>query len=157
MNIKLRQGEFKNGYYGLVAFQEEYAVKIFKKREEEENHIENVFHSETEAYEIATQNERSAILIPKYYGKKTIKCITSASGIEITQDYYCKLAYKMSFEEGLFIKINNTQVPDEERKRVTDIFHSIGISYLNDSSVIIKNNQITCIIDFAIRRHEPEW
>lgn len=154
MKIDLRETSYDKGAYGLVIFIENKskAIKIFNRSHQIEQAM-NVFNSECEAYEKASSDPNASSLTPQYFGKITIDEVIDQSGKDITNMYYTKLAYVMSYEEGPFFKFNT--IPEPERRRIKEIMEPIGVNYLVDCSVSLsEKGQVNCIIDFATEEFE---
>lgn len=149
MKIYLKECYIDEGSYGLVTFDHnrDKVVKIFKKNHTYE-HANNVFRSEVEAYELASKNTDALRITPTFFGKVEIEEVFDEKGVNVTNNYHQKFAYKMSYENGSFVKINT--IPDEEKKLIEDILHPLGIEYLMDSSVLLDDQErAICVIDFA--------
>jgi len=145
----------KEGAYSFVFFPtSSTAIKVFKCRTDaSREHIENVFNSEIEAYGIATSNPELKNLVPNFYDKVKCEKIEDESGNDISINFHLDLAYKMEKIEGIFKKIG--PLPSKLKDPLITLFKSAGIKHVIDSSVILNNkNQITCVIDFAVKEYE---
>ena len=154
MRIDLRNNQSDYGAYGLVVFIENgtKAVKIFKRTHAEEQ-ANNVFNSEVEAYEKVSSDPKASEITPKYFGKETIQQVIDKDGNDVTNEYYTKLAYVMSYEEGPFYKLNT--INEIQWKQIHNIFKPIGVRYLIDCSVSLnEHHEVKCVIDFATTEYE---
>ncbi len=157
MEINLQCQCYEEGAYGRVFFSvdKKVATKIFFKKKDRA-HVEKVFKSECNAYDIAEHHEDAKILIPEYHGEvKENITIINKKGCNISDCFFTEFAYKMSYEHGTFFKFSKEKC-GEEYERVKKIFYRIGINYLEDSSVTLgPNGEIKKIIDFATEGFEP--
>lgn len=154
MIISLDECYFNCGAYGLIVFIENQtkAVKIFKKSHDYD-HTLNVFNSETKAYVLAQTNQQVKSLVPDYFGKIKIDKILDKNRQDISDQFYLNMAYKMSYEEGPFLKLGT--VSKSEYSYIEELFVALGINYIKDSSVTVDcSGSINKVIDFAIQEFE---
>ncbi|MDH2394923.1 hypothetical protein QDQ39_03805 [Providencia rettgeri] len=159
INIKEIKEAFNNGShcsgaYGFVAFVENKtkAVKIFKKNHTREQ-AKKVFESEVQAYELIQENEKLRSITPTFFGKVTIDKEESEEddlSLDLSLNLYFEFAYLMSCEVGTFIKLENIDDRDEYEKIIT-LFNEHGIKHVKDSSVILNDDKVKMVIDFAMK------
>lgn len=157
--LTLNYPDYEEGSYGTVFFSSDgRATKVFhRKNDIPEAHVEQVFKSEVEAYELASVRQDLCNLIPTYFGCVSVQKIINSADEDISNKFYLDRAYQMQWIRGTFIKLS-TLTPDIKQAVEKDFF-SAGIYHTCDASVVFKENRVTCIIDFATQEylleHEP--
>jgi len=143
-------GKFEEGAYGVVFFNEHgYAIKVFKRRADApEEHLDNVFKSEVEAYTIANKHQELHTLVPDFFGSIQCTQVLDAAGNDISHDFHLSLAYKMKKVEGEFIKLG---IKDAKLRA---IFNEAGIGHTIDASVLLDGESVKCVVDIATQEHE---
>jgi serine/threonine protein kinase len=125
------------------------------------NYRRKVFTSEVDAY---VQVQRSEVLrkfTPNFFGTRKFNRVLNYQQ-DITYQYLPECCINMEFIEGDDYKIielmANSELLEEFEKEfdfnlsvLIQEFHSYGILYLNDASIIINKNGVK-IIDFGINR-----
>lgn len=141
---------YEEGFYGAVFFSSDgRATKIFHRKPGVlETHVEQVFKSEVEAYERASSGQDLRNLIPTYFGCVSIHSVTNSLGEDISNNFYLDRAYQMQRISGTFVKMS--ELTPSIKSQIDNKFFSAGINHICDASVIIEDNVIICIIDFAI-------
>jgi len=155
MIIKLEEYYFNQGVYGRVFYKKDNsqkrAVKVFFKSTDKSNeHINNTFKSEVDAYNIICKNQELQNYIPKFYGQISIDKIIDKNGIEISDKYYLEYAYEMEFIEGTFRKYGNNYTTCN----ILKAFIEEGVANMKDCSAIIKDGKPIKIIDFSTEEFE---
>lgn len=147
---------FNEGAYGVVFFGPDgKATKVFRQRHDApREHVEQVFLSELEAYEVAQSHPELQTLIPKFFGSTTVPCVIDAQGKDISSEFYLDLAYQMETIEGEFVKTGGLST--EITETTYQLFHSAGIRHICDASAVLQGNNIKKIIDFAMKEYVLE-
>lgn len=142
--------KFDEGAYSVVFFDEHgYAIKVFRKRKDAtREHVQNVFESEVEAYQIATTNNELKAFVPEFFGIVSYDGVLDEIGDNISDEFYLDLSYKMGKVEGLFEK---TGLRDNNLQKA---FHDAGIHHTKDASVLYQGGEVKCILDFAVQEFE---
>lgn len=169
---KLNYGE---GNYSIVYkdYQENYAIKIFKKNPSVDPRFciscpNTVCFDEIKAYELiwglATADaENLRALVPKYYGSCQVESIFNHEMQEISDSYHLNLNYKMELLYGSFIKIHqkitrtkyknalNKYIINEIPENHRSYFKNCGIYHIHDSSTLNDaDGNIIKYIDFMV-------
>lgn len=134
------------------------ATKVFLRRHDApEEHMESVFQSEVSAYKLVSDCENLRNLIPIFYGCVSVQKITNATGADISNRFYLHRAYQMQRVNGDFVKLGTLAF--EVQKPLMESFRSLGVHHTRDASVIVENNIVSSIIDFAtqefVLEHQP--
>lgn len=157
--LEMKWPDFQEGAYGVVLFSSDgRATKVFRRHNDAtEDHVKNVFQSEVCAYKLAASCESVRCLIPEFFGCISVERITDAEGSDVSSQFYLRRAYQMQRIEGNFVKLGT--LDEAIRQPVIEKFRSIGIHHTCDASVIVTDNAVTSIIDFAIQEfvleHQP--
>lgn len=154
--FEMKWPQFKEGAYGVVFFSSDgRATKIFRLRSDApEGHVESVFQSEVCAYKLASAHTDLCNLIPTFFGCVSVQKVTDATGVDISNRFYLHRAYQMQRIEGEFVKLGTLK--SDVQQPIIDNFRSAGIVHTCDASVIIKEDVVSSIIDFATREFELE-
>ena len=147
---------FKEGAYAVVFFgADDKATKVFRQRyDAPREHVEKVFCSEFKAYQIAQSNPKLQPLIPAFFGRAQVCCVTDSQGKDISSEFYLDLAYQMEKIEGEFVKLGS--LPSETTGAIQQLFRSAGVRHICDASVVEQCGSIKKVIDFAVDEHELE-
>lgn len=151
----LRIRNHKKRAYGLVVFNDDLtrAIKLFH-RGQQEHQATRVFEAEVEAYEIAINHSDLMRYVPSFYGKVTVDQVIDKNNFDISSEYYCHLAYEMSFVSGRFFDIKNAFSSDHSD--LAKLFDQAGIKHLSDVSATFDEcGEIKKIVDFATNYPEP--
>jgi hypothetical protein len=143
----------EGGAYGTIFFHNgTKAVKVFRKTEHSREHIENVFQSEVEAYEIAQSVPAIRELTPIFYGVVTVDLIKTAAGTDISSQFHLDLAYEMEKIDGIFC---DEHIAGANAARpIQLLFNSHGIMHTSDMAYLVENSVIKKVVDFATEYHE---
>lgn len=150
LTLEKKCPNFGEGYYGCVFYYpNKRATKVFKRRDNDEQHVKAVFESEVEAYKLASLNPDLSRLIPEFFGKVCVEKIIDAAGCDISHEFYLNYAYQMERIEGKFVKLSG--LDKFIWSPVTSMFQSSRIFHTSDASVVVEKGSITSVIDFATR------
>jgi hypothetical protein len=143
------------GAYGLV-FVDRSARrirKVYRTRElKDPQHLTNVFNSEVMAFKIAMKCSELTELVPEFYGICPTKDVQDHSGNSIASELRGDLSFEMEFLPGSFVKIGT--IPTSESDRIQTLFFQCGIRHMSDASVLLDEERITKVIDFAVQESE---
>jgi hypothetical protein len=146
------------GAYGIV-FADRTGGRIRKiyrrKHEAPADHSAATFETEVKAFEIASADEHLRRLIPEWYGRCSAQVIFDGNGKDVSDEFFCDLAFEAEFVPGNFLKFG--VIPLREQERVTELFIKHGITYLKDMSVILRDDRVFKAIDFATKEIELWW
>lgn len=120
--FKLELPDYDEGFYGAVFFSlDGRATKVFhRKPDVPEAHVEQVFKSEVEAYEIASARQDLCGLIPTYFGCVSVQKIIDSAGEDISNNFYLDRAYQMQRIVDKFVKLK--ELTSEIRHEIYKIF-----------------------------------
>lgn len=157
MILMQKKTEYDEGIYGGVFFikSENKAIKVFKRTENKYEQVDNVFKSEVEAYKLIELSDTLKKITPNFYGTVEISSIFDENGMDISDNFYLDKAYQIEYVEGDFKKIGNFDINIKDQ--IFSIFNKEGIRYVQDASVIFENNEVKCVIDFAVKYYEQFW
>jgi hypothetical protein len=100
--MELRKGpDTREGHYSLVFLTATRAVKVFKRRPGQDDHIRQVFASEVSAYEIARFHDNLKALVKHFVGPVAGCRIQDLSGNDISNEFLPACAYEMERLYGL--------------------------------------------------------
>lgn len=157
MILMQKKAEYDEGTYGRVFFikSENKAIKVFKRTENKYKQVDNVFKSEVQAYKLIELSDTLKKITPNFYGTVKISSIFDENGMDISDNFYLDKAYQMEYVEGVFEKIGSFD--GNIRTLIFSIFDEAGIKYVKDASIIFKDNEVKCVIDFAAEEYELFW
>lgn len=152
--MQRRPPHFMFGSYADVFFTSDgRATKVFRHIQEvPEAQVKKVFESEVHAYELAHASDDIGNLIPKFYGRVFVDQVLDTNNSDISGNYYLNFAYQMEHIQGLFVKVGG--IPNPLRMDLIQRFKAVGISYLDDASVVVNGDRVSCVIDFATEQFE---
>ena len=157
--LRIAGTDFKylsEGAYGLVFVDQnkKRIRKVYRYRDGNLQHSNQVFTAEVRAYEIASANNELRILVPLYFGVRPAQMIIDSRGSDVTSEVYPDLAFEAEFIECNFqkkLRANN------EYEKICALFQRYGISHVTDISVCLRGGHIIKVIDFATQEIVPQW
>jgi hypothetical protein len=127
--------------------------KVYRaERGRDRDHCEQVFRSERDAYQIASEAEELRHLVPTYFGTRTIERILDLRDTDVTGEFYSDLSIEIEYIASHFSKISTMGEP--ERTRIIELFGRHGIRHMSDASVSTEGERVRKVIDFSVREVE---
>ncbi len=142
------------GAYGLIFVDREAGqIRKIYRRKQDEQHVRDVFKSETEAYRLAETSPEVAALIPTGFAISSPQTMVDRDGNDVSGEIFTDLAFETEFVSGDFLKIGS--IAGSEGSLVRDAFKVAGILHTSDMSVVLnEHGKIVKAIDFAVIEHE---
>ena len=167
MTIVLREqaNNFEEGHFGKVFFQNDCAIKVFKRPAEstedelypiniasETDRIKHKFCSEVLAYQRALCIEELRPYVSHFRDEQIISMICDIDNNDISNHFLLDCAYAMDHLQGQAIKCGcNTEKSDP----IAFLFRKHGINAMNDFSFFLDDSgKVAKIIDFAVQEHD---
>lgn len=150
-------GQFKEGIYGGVFFQAEYAIKVFKRHNDKpEEEIRRIYHGEINAYKIAQNNHLTAEYVTHFKSIATVGRLFNNNNVDISHEFYTDLAYSMKRISGEEEKVGRLTGPlQDDWRRIRQRFTQADITCLDDCSVFMVCSTICNVIDLSTYLPDP--
>ena len=165
--LKEEANNFKEGYFGKVFFQNDYAIKIFRRPAEssegelspiditsETNRRMNKFHSEVLAYQRALCIEELRPYVSHFRGIWIISRVYDIDNNDVSDQFLLDCTYAMDHLQGERKECGNTENQDITQK-IQSLFRKYGINAMDDFSFFHDERaNVAGIVDFAIEEFE---
>ncbi len=169
MTFVLREeaNNFNEGCFGKVFFQNDCAIKVFKRPAEstkgeidpidiasDTNRRMNKFHSEVLAYQRALCIEELRPYVSHFRGICIISRVHDIDNNDVSDNFLLHCAYAMDHLQGERKECGDFQYQDVTQK-IQLLFRKYGINAMDDFSFFLDERaNVAGIVDFAIEEYE---